>query len=546
MISSVKIYGYFPAGLFRLMIFFLLSSQRLLPQTVTPSVSNILRYGNGERGFGGLTQKVSYFENLTDVRLTFQPSVTVGFRLLADSPPEVGDSFQGIRRRFVEFRQENFSLRAGNFNDLFGRGLALNLFENRSLAYDSWIDGVKANYRTSFFNATILGGTMDFRDSVTITRHEKYTIRAANIEIKPIKNFAIGTSFVEANGFIPQFIEGKTIKAEIPELYSSFQFGTVNGFIGYAHKWTNVLTDTISHQGDGLYAMLSYNGKGFGVIVEYKDYRYDIRDPFDRGASERTTRMLPFQNAPIVQKEHNYTLLTRALHQVDFNDEVGFQIEGFYSLSPSTMVNLNGSIANRHHYYDYNKSNFLFTEQKRDNSFLPSFGRRLSPYWELFVEAEHYFEETSAIRFGVARRANVLYNDFTGAQFSHTQQATIVPLQFQYSLTSEYSVIVQTENEFAYDSYNTSNEHYYTQLLTIIFTRSPNLSVTARYEHTTDRADPSNKQDWLIGEVGYTFGQSHTTTISYGNERGGQICSNGVCQYQLPFEGIRFSLRSQI
>lgn len=533
-------------SLLRMFPMILLFTQFSFTQSVTPSVSNSLRYGNGERGFGGLAQNVSYFENLTDVRLNFQPRMTVGFRLLVDDPPEVGDSFQGLKRRFVEFRQDNFLLRAGNFNEIFGRGLALNLFENRGLAYDSWMDGVKANYRTSLFNVTLLGGTLDFRDSVTIARHEKYHIRAANIEIKPVKGFTFGSSFVDASGYIPQFIDSKTIKAEVPELYSSYRIGSFTGFIGYAHKWTNVLDDTLTQKGSGVYASLSYNGKGYGVIVDYKDYRYDIRDPFDRGAGERATRMLPFQNAPIVQKEHNYTLLTRALHQIDFNDEVGMQFEGFYSLSPSIMLNLNGSVASRHHFYDYNPAKFTFVERKRENSFLPTFERRLSPYWELFFEIEHYFEETSAIRVGFARRANVLYNDFTGAQFSHTQQATIFPLQLQYSISEEYSIVVQTENEFAYDSYNTSNEQYYTQLLTLILTRSPDLSMTARYEHTTDMADPSGRRDWLIGEVGYTFGQSHTMTMSYGKERGGQVCSNGVCQYQLPFEGMRFSLRSKI
>jgi len=209
-------------------------------------------------------------------------------------------------------------------------------------------------------------------------------------------------------------------------------------------------------------------------------------------------------------------------------------------------LNINGSVASRHHFYDYHSAAFTFTKRTRENSFLPSFDRRLSPYWELFAELEHYFEETSAIRAGLARRANVLYNDFTGAQFSHIQQATIIPLQLQYSLSQEYSVTVQTEHEFANDNYNTSNERYYTQLLTCVFTRSPDLSATIRYEYTTDKADPSGRRDWLIGEFGYTFGQSHTATLSYGKERGGQICSNGVCQYQLPFDGVRFSLRSQI
>ncbi len=515
-------------------------------QTIMPSVSNTLRYGTGDRGFGNVTQRFSYFENLTDVRLTIQPSFLLGFRLLADDPPEVGERFQGLKRRFVEYADRSFSLRAGNFNELFGHGLALNLFENRGLAYDSWMDGVKAQYRSTSISATIFGGTLEFRDSVTIARFERYSIRGANVELKLVKGILLGSSFIDAKGTVPQFVGSKEIAAETPEIYSSFRSGPFNGFFGYAHKWTNIVTDARSNTGDGLYGSFSYSGNGFGITADYKDYRFDIRDPFDRGAGERPTRMLPFQNPPIVLREHNYTLLTRSVHQIDFNDEVGFQLEGLYAPSSSTTFNLNASIASRHHYYDYNKSAFSFTERKRVSSFLPSLERRLSPFWEIFFEVEHYVDERSALRAGVARRANVLYNDFTGAQFSHTQQSTIVPLQIQYAVTQEYSVIVQSENEFAYDSYNTSNEQYYTQLLTIIISRSPDLNLSVRYEYTTDKADPSGRKDWVVAEIGYSFRQSHTATLSYGRERGGQVCSNGVCQYQLPFEGVRFSLRSII
>ncbi len=516
-------------------------------QNVVPSVSNTLRYGSGERGFGTLAAPFSYFENWTDVRLQFPPQLSIGFRLLADAPPEIGDRFRGLHRRFVEFRHDGISIRAGNFNELFGRGLAMHLFENRGLAYDSWMDGVKGEYSSSIVSATILGGTLRFRDSVTVARYEEYDVRAANIELRPAKRFTVGLSFVEAKGEIPHTVGRSSIAAEIPEIYASFIAGPVRGFLGYAHKWTDVRTSTVSHRGDAVTASIAYARTGFGLTAEYKDYRFDIVDPIERpGAGERATRMLPFQNGPIVQKEHNYTLLTRALHQVDFNDEVGFQIDGFISVAEGTMVNFNGSVASRHHFYDLSSVSFAFSERKRQRAFLPSFDRRLSPYWELFAEAEHYLDEKTAVRAGVARRANILYNDFTGAQFSHTQQSTVVPVQLQYAVSGNYSVIVQSENEFSYDSYNTTNEQYYTQLLTLIVTRSPDLSATLRYEMTTDGADPSGRKNWMVGELGVTVGQSHTATLSYGTERGGQVCSNGVCQYQLPFDGVRFTLRSQL
>jgi hypothetical protein len=356
----------------------LLFASQLHSQNFIPSISNTLRYGSGMQTASGLSRQVSYFENLTDVRLSVQPSVTIGFRLLTDDPPEIGESFQGLKRRFVEFRQDGFFLRAGNFSEMFGRGLALNLFENRGLAYDTWMDGVKAQYRSDLFMITLLGGTIDFRDSVTVARFEQYKIRGVNIELYPLRGLTIGSTFLEANGYIPQFVGSKRVSAEIPEFYASFHFGSLAGFIGYARKWSTVVNEG-THNGDGVSASLSYAGKGIGIVIDYKDYRFDIRDPFDRGAGERPTRMLPFQNPPIAQKEHSYTLLTRALHQVDFNDETGIQVECFYSVSPSTMINLNASVANRHHYYEYNATTFLFTERKREYSFLPSIDRRLSP-----------------------------------------------------------------------------------------------------------------------------------------------------------------------
>lgn len=518
----------------------------LVSQSLTTSLSNVLRYGNGNRSVGTIKQQFSYFENLTDLRLNVDRTVTIGLRLLDDDPPEVGDRFQGVQRRFVEVRQNDFSLTAGNFSELFGRGLAMNLFENRGLAYDTWMDGVKASYHSSALQATVLGGTIDYRDSVVTAVHERYTVRGANIETIPIEGITIGTSYIDSRGKLPNGSVTKTNHGEIPEFYAIYSQKGYNGFLGYAHSWIDVIEDSRSSQGSGVYASLSYAGKGFGIITDYKDYRFDIRDPIDRLDYTRATKMLPFQNPPTVQKEQTYTLLTRAIHQVDFNDEVGLQLEGFYLLSPDVTININGSIASRHHYYYFHAGTFSFVQRKRENSFIPSLEKSLSPYWEAFADIEYYFEETSAIRGGIAQRDNLLYNDFSGPAFSHRQRETIVPLQLQYALGEIYSIIVQSENDFGYDSYHVSRQHYYTQLAVVTFNRSPDVSLSFRYEYTTDETDPTSRHDWFVSEMGYTFGKTHTVSFSVGRERGGQVCSNGVCLYRLPFSGVRFSLQSQL
>ncbi len=59
--------------------------------------------------------------------------------------------------------------------------------------------------------------------------------------------------------------------------------------------------------------------------------------------------MLPFQNPPTAVKEHTTTLTSRTPHVVDFNDEVGGQVEIMWT--PKTIFSfiLNGSIASKHY-----------------------------------------------------------------------------------------------------------------------------------------------------------------------------------------------------
>ena len=111
---------------------------------IRTSVSNLLRYGDGDQTLGNVKNDFQYFENLSDIIFYMPENVNLGFRLLYDDPPEVGLPFQGLARRFIEYRKENLYLRVGNSSELYGRGLVLNLFENRGLAYDTWIDGIKA------------------------------------------------------------------------------------------------------------------------------------------------------------------------------------------------------------------------------------------------------------------------------------------------------------------------------------------------------------------------------------------------------------------
>lgn len=531
----------FLLGLFFFLFTIILNGQ------VQPSLSNLLRYGNGNQEIGTLSNKLQYFENLTDFRLSLQNNFNIGLRFLYDNPPEIGENFKGIKRRFIEYNNDNLNFRIGNSSELYGRGLVLNLFENRGLAYDTWLDGIKANYKFENFKASLIAGEIEFRDSVTVTRFENYKLQGGNLEYNFLDELKLGASFISSVAAIPQ-IDNSNLKSisELPEFYVEFNNTQFNFYFSLANKWTNTSAIKKSFNGNGIYSSVSFADELIGITIDYKNYNFDKQNPFLQNDVTRTSKFLPFQNPPIVIKEHSYYFLSRALHDVDFNDEVGFQLDANYSANEDLNFNLNISLSSRHNSYFFDNANFVFEKQKRELDFLPTNIKRYSPFLEIFAEGEYYFDLSTIFRFGIASREKTIYNYFTGLNGSHSIKSMVFPFQIQKTFSENFSAILQYEFENVNDNYNSGQEtfnNHFISILTSIFTKT---SAAFRYEFTNNNFDVSGRKNWLVGEIGYRISGSNLLTISYGRERGGQVCTNGICRYLLPFKGLRFTLQTNL
>lgn len=186
-------------SLFFVVLFFASITAYAQPKlNVRVSASNLLRYGTGVEN--SVTEDVNkkYFEELLDARL-FVNEFMAGVRYEYDDPIEFGKSVKGISQRFLEFKKDDFTVRAGNYYEVFASGLTLNSFESRPIGWNTMFDGGKINYKSSFgkkgsvkFNGTIVAGGMDFTDINDTARTETYSIRAANFSISPVKYFSLG------------------------------------------------------------------------------------------------------------------------------------------------------------------------------------------------------------------------------------------------------------------------------------------------------------------------------------------------------------------
>lgn len=520
---------------------------------VKVSASNLLRYGIGKENSVTGDNNKKYFEELGDVRL-FVNDFLFGARYEYDDPIEFGKGTKGISRRFIDFKKEGFTVRAGNFYELFSKGLTLNAFESRPLGWNTEFDGVKINYKHTFgkknqvkINGTLLGGGINFVDFIDTGRTEVYSVRAGNFSVSPYKPVTFGGSYLYTEGKIPTGNLITDISAEIFEGNLGFSYKGFDLFVSYANKVTisepnAIYTQSKAPRGDGAYGSLSYTREGFGITMEYKNYRFNLVTP-DRRSSNDPFKALPFQNAPSCIKEYSSTLLSRFPHNVDFNDEVGWQIDIFYSPNDKLTFNANASLTSRHYdYRDIDTTTLTRYERiDRSDAFLPSTNNEFSPYWELYLDAEYYVNKNLKTKLGVSRKTNILYTIVDPSNSDLVRTFTI-PLEVQYTFAKIYGVKLNAEFQRAFNSLRAGDKHFLNQYTLITLSRSPDLIAGCSFEATSDEEDPSGKKFWIKGELTYRFTSANIVILSYGSERGGIQCSSGICRYVNPFNGFRLTV----
>lgn len=546
-----------------LLLLVLLPTSFQAQNNIQYSVSNLLRYGNGEERVNTFAQRRDYFENLTETKITVSDFL-IGFRLLFDAPPEFGVDFTGLKKRYLEFTKDDLYIRAGNSFTLYGRGLALNLFENRALGFDTGLDGVKMEYRTRMVKFGFTAGDIHYLDILDVSRVEDYRIRAGSVELNPYRFFSIGFNIV--SGKTP--FGGKIDNAEfdIPEYFGKVSIGGIDAYASYAEKRTTVYNDTLgTHIGTAFYGSLSYSEESFGISFEYKDYRFGITPPGpnDRERKGNAKRAFAFQNAPTVYKEHTFTLLSRYPHVIDFSDEVGYQVDVFYTIFEHLTGSLNFSASSRHYSFDstgvvpdrYVPGVFYiqYGSRARNTSWLPSFAARYSPFWEGYGDLQYFLDEggNNYILIGLDRRSEDLADEvIIQPGHPHTTikstRSTGIPFAVQYSIGAGLVLKFTSERQWVYEDANPANTRYYNHLLSLGLANSPAFAITVRYEFTSDFGTLDQRRDWTAIDTSYKLSGSSLVTLTVGGDRGGQVCANGVCRIVNPFLGVRASITSYL
>ncbi|MEK9136685.1 MAG: DUF6029 family protein, partial [Bacteroidota bacterium] len=188
----------------------------------------------------------------------------------------------------------------------------------------------------------------------------------------------------------------------------------------------------------------------------------------------------------------------------------------------------------------------------RKNSWLPSFSRKYSPFWEVYTDFQYYLEEggNDYVLIGFDRRsedtAEEIRTPANPRGFLDSKRTTAVPVSVQYTVSEGWVIKLTSERQWVYDDTNPAQKRFYNHLLSVGVAKSPTFSVTLRYEITNDFGTTDQRRDWSAIDASFRFSNNHTVTLAVGGDRGGQICANGVCRVVNPFLGVRASVVSYL
>jgi len=479
--------------------------------------SNQLEYSVSSDAERDSTVPKEIFEDWLDMDIRLG-RVLVGFRYEAFQPHELSpDSVrEGFVQRYGQVEFDHGGVRAGNFYEIFGRGLLFRSYEDRAVRIDGNMDGVLVWGGMGRVSAKAISGRM--RDVETDERSD--LLRGADVELAAGGGIRLGGSY------LIQSSENPNRQGYVPSP-APRHVEAIGGRLSYGHDYFDVyyeggrlnrlfLTSEDRARGrsyddvrgTGHYAAVSvYPMVGFALTAEYKEYERFRFQPIGSSGTD-------YNNPPAVTRETAYTLISRHPHFLDPDDEKGFQVEAVITPLEGATLTLNRAETDR------------LDGERYFHEWYGEWRQQIGERYELALAYDHLEDEESGT-------------------VNHTPVA-----EFEYFSGGEWSVRGEYQFQETDDDLGVTRNH----LFLAEFHPNWDLALSLVGEHATFR-DPVllpggivssevRKDDFLYGQVDYFFAQAHHISLMVGKRRAGFVCVGGICRFEPEFEGVELKLVS--
>lgn len=467
----------------------------------------------------------------------------------------------------------------------------MNMLDDQAIDIDTGIRGASVSYIGENLISEIIAGNQNIWRSTSQALNFNNRIpnyKTENSLYGAHLNYFIGewslyTHFLNVNEKHP--FPGTNITNKIR--HNLFGFG-INYFSDtYDFSSEYVLKDEL---GKGVYANVNLYLNNWSIGASYKNYIFNELSPYSRWDFVNfTDGILPFQQMPTLTAEHSSPLLSRITHIVDYNDELGYSLQADGTLYNKFNIHINYSKSSRRNAWELNTNhNWKVTENV---NFQPSTRWQYNPFEEIYFEISRH-EPLEKIQFlvAIASTSDVvdIFNNQTVDEMSlysyEKLKALTIPLSLTYLIGESYSVNFRSDYQILEKGFfqkikginstesftsNFSNKNQINRFFSLGLAKSPVWSVTLNIDYSNSDirqssgnqfVSESNKNNfiedalsfiinpdktWANLELSYNINQKNQLSLSYGSQKGGVLCSNGVCRYVQAFEnGYKIALIS--
>ena len=393
--------------------------------------------------------------------------------------PRNHDPFR-LEKLQLRYRQGDTKFTLGSLGALFGRGLALNMFDDRTVEWDNQAEGAKVETSLGNAEVTALWGTRKDRTSPRNTE-----MRAARVEVPVSDDLTVAANAVQVEfphySYTPE--TPNTLKYDLYGGDLTFRrgdFALFTEMVRLNRDKASFATDKWDGQGlegKGYYANATFGRDGYALSAEYKDYQ-GLTQPFS---------VLP----PLRHYSEQRT--------ADPNDDKGYSAE--FAWSPSD----DGSqFAWTYAQGNSHERNFPYSEFSASYT-SPARGKTtwVGEYWNVDV----HLEKHNIQRLTVNRQ---LTSNWTASTFLERERLTAN----YYKAHIDYIV----EGEVAYQS-----------KLNLIYT----------WETTGADVTASQRSAWHLWELRLRPDERQEVNLGVGARRAGYVCAGGICRLEPEFSGWR-------
>jgi hypothetical protein len=454
----------------------------------------------------------------------------------------------GISTFNVQYNKKKLNIQLGNFYEQFGSGMILRSWEDKDLGINNSVRGMNAKYRINDkINITTIIGDQKkgFKYSKGYIIGFDSEFDASDI-LKSDSTFLLGLSYVGRNDNITKSESYK----KMTNLFSGRIDYSSNSFytnIELIHKTKDAikifggLSNTFIKEGSALLYNAGIFKNGFGLDFTFRRLEnmsvYSERVAFGNLYNESIINYLP-----ALTKQHDYSLTNLYVYAAQPNvsfqsknltkvGETGFQTDIYYFIKEDTFLGgeYGTNLAFNWSLWNNLDGEFDYFNQKYETD-LFGFGKKY------FSEISFEIRKKWSKKFdNILLFVNQFYNKKLIEETLGEIKSNILVLESTYKINQNKSLRLELQHLTTED--DTKNW----SAIGLEYNISSAVSIYISDLYNYQNPDIVEKIHYYNLGGSYSKGINRYT-INYGRQRGGLVCTGGICRYVPESTGFNFTI----